>query len=159
MYLGAIIHDIGKLAVPREILEKPGKLTPEEFEVMRCHTFHTFTILETLPGLQTINEYGAFHHERLNGRGYPFHHNAENLSLGARIMAVADVFTAITENRPYRRGMKREDALDVLRTMARGGALDGNVVKLLTGNSRHISAVRGKSQARARKTYARILRE
>ena len=159
MRIAGYLHDIGKLAVPREILEKPGKLTPEEFEVMRCHTFHTFTILETLPGLQTINEYGAFHHERLNGRGYPFHHNAENLSLGARIMAVADVFTAITENRPYRQGMKREDALSVLETMARSGALDGKVVKLLSGNSRHISAVRGKSQAQARKTYAHILRE
>lgn len=106
MRLAGYLHDLGKLAVPAEILEKPAKLSPEEFAVIRSHTYHTFRVLQTISGLDTVNSWASFHHERLDGKGYPFHHGDDVLSLGARIMAMADVLTAVTEDRPYRAGMQ-----------------------------------------------------
>ena len=125
------LHDLGKLAVPKEILEKPAKLTNDELNMMRHHPFHTYRILERLGELDTINAWGSFHHERLNGNGYPFHHKGHDLPIGSRIMAVADVFTAITEDRPYRKGMHSDKALQVMQDMATHSALDPDIVSLL----------------------------
>jgi HD-GYP domain-containing protein (c-di-GMP phosphodiesterase class II) len=78
-----------------------------------------------------ISEWAAFHHERLDGRGYPFRHAAEDLTLGSRIMAVADVFTAISEDRPYRKGMSSEQSRALLSQFAANGGLDGDIVQTL----------------------------
>ncbi|MCG0276504.1 MAG: HD domain-containing protein, partial [Thermosediminibacteraceae bacterium] len=118
MRIAGYLHDLGKLAVPPEILEKPRQLTKEEFEIIRCHPFFTYRILEPLKELYEITTWASFHHERLDGNGYPFHYSGHDLPLGARIMAVADVFCAITEDRPYRKGMTKEEALNVLDEMA-----------------------------------------
>ncbi len=85
------LHDVGKLTIPSRILDKPGKLTREEMEIMRGHTYHTFHILNNGGSMPQVAEWAAFHHERLDGTGYPFHHGGKNLTLGARIMAVADI--------------------------------------------------------------------
>lgn len=81
MKVAGYLHDLGKLAVPAEILEKPGRLTMEEFCIIKAHTFYTYRILERLEGLEIINTWASFHHERLDGKGYPFHHRAEDLPL------------------------------------------------------------------------------
>ncbi|MFP4107120.1 MAG: HD domain-containing phosphohydrolase [Phycisphaerae bacterium] len=131
MKAAGFLHDIGKLAVPAYILDKPGRLSPSEMHIVKTHPYHTFRILRTIGGMPQIAEWAAFHHERLDGQGYPFRHTAEELTLGSRIMAVADVFTAVTEDRPYRRGMQSQRAKSVLQNMADNGALDGDVVREL----------------------------
>ena len=149
MRLAGNLHDLGKLTVPAEILEKPGKLTPGEFAVLRSHTYHTYRVLERISGLETINEWASFHHERLDGGGYPFHLNEGCLSLGSRIMAVADVFTAISEDRPYRAGMEPDQVVKVLTDMANGSALDRSVVAMLKDAFDSINQARISAQAEA----------
>lgn len=155
MRVAGYLHDLGKLAVPNEILDKPAKLTPEEFAVIRSHTYYTSKILEPMDALQTVNEWGALHHERLDGNGYPFHMDKRELSLGSRIMAVADVFTAITEDRPYREGMTEERALKVLKSMA-GHSLDGNIVNVLEENYDDLNRARSAAQRRSLEEFANV---
>ncbi|MGB9608590.1 MAG: HD-GYP domain-containing protein, partial [bacterium] len=106
--IAGYLHDLGKLAIPVELLEKQDKLDEEEFQLMKAHAFYTYEILSDIKGFETIREWAALHHERLDGSGYPFHLKGEDLSLGARIMAVADVFSALREKRPYRRVMGKK---------------------------------------------------
>jgi len=153
MKVAGYLHDLGKLAVPAEILEKPAKLTGDEFNLIRSHTFYTYRILEPIADLEVINTWGSFHHERLDASGYPFHLKGEDLSLGSRIMAVADVFTAITEDRPYRQGMTSERALQVLKQMVDNSALDSKVVSLLSLHFEEINSFRIVAQAAASKEY------
>ncbi|MEQ8171066.1 MAG: HD domain-containing phosphohydrolase, partial [Candidatus Eremiobacterota bacterium] len=127
MRLAGYLHDLGKLAVPAEILEKPGKLTEEEFGIIRSHTYYTYVTLEHVNEFDIINSWASFHHERLDGRGYPFRLNKQDLSIGSRIMSVADVFTALTEDRPYRTGMDSEKTMKTIRTMAENSALDKHI--------------------------------
>ena len=124
-------HDIGKLTVPTKILDNPGRLTPHQRNVLKSHTYYTFHILNTIGGMPQISEWAAFHHERLDGNGYPFHHSAENLTLGARIMAVADVFGALTEDRPYHKAMSRREVMKILGKLAGDSGLDGDIVDVL----------------------------
>jgi HD-GYP domain-containing protein (c-di-GMP phosphodiesterase class II) len=157
MKIAGYLHDLGKLAVPREILEKPGSLTSEEFNVIRSHTFHTYRILETVEDFETINTWAAFHHERLNGKGYPFHHKGEDLSLGSRIMCVADVFTAVAEDRPYRKGMSNVETRKVLKSMAQSATLDAHIVSILESHFEEINVVRSKAQSDSREIYRQLL--
>ncbi len=124
-------HDVGKLAIPNAILDKAGKLTPLEFEVIKKHVYFTYTILESIGGLGQIPEWAAFHHEHLDGSGYPFHVGEERISTGSRIVAVADVFTALAENRPYREGMPENKVAGILQDMVKKNHLDGRIVTLL----------------------------
>jgi len=132
------IHDLGKLAVPGEILRKPGKLNESEFSVVKSHTFHSYRALEPLYELHTVNQWASFHHERMDGKGYPFRHKGADLPLGSRIMSVADVFSALTEDRPYRTSMQCEDALQIVQNMARKGGLDPDIVSMLAQNAEEI---------------------
>jgi HD-GYP domain-containing protein (c-di-GMP phosphodiesterase class II) len=157
MRIAGYLHDLGKLAVPAEILEKPSELTETEFNVIRSHTFYTYRILEPIADLYEINTWASFHHERLDGSGYPFHHKGQDLPLGSRIMAVADVFTAITEDRPYRKGMPEEKALQVLQQMADGSALDSNIVSLLRLHFDEINSCRMEAQAGSAEEYKKFL--
>lgn len=138
------LHDIGKLAVPPEILDKPGKLTPDELLVIKQHPYFTHQILSMVPGLETVNTWASLHHDRLDGSGYPF--RPRDIPLGARIIAVADVFTAITEDRPYRRGMTRAQCLAVLDQMAVERAIDGDIVAVLRNDFEEIHHARSISQ-------------
>ena len=147
MRIAGFLHDLGKLTVPTEILEKPTKLTKDDVDIMRCHTFYTYRLLDSIEDLKVINTWASYHHERLDGRGYPFHLDRDDLSLGSRIMAVADIFTAITEERPYRAGMPEERALSILRKMAETSALDADLVDLLESNYDVIDSLRMDAQA------------
>ncbi|OJU14442.1 MAG: hypothetical protein BGN88_14395 [Clostridiales bacterium 43-6] len=152
MKTAGLIHDLGKLAVPTEILEKPSSLNKEEYNIVKTHTYYTNKILLKVQDFNTIREWGAFHHERLDGKGYPFHLSARDLSVGSRIMAVVDVFVAITEDRPYRRGMEMDQALQVLRNMV-STALDGEIVNLLVKNIVNVNAIRITAQKEASAAY------
>jgi HD-GYP domain-containing protein (c-di-GMP phosphodiesterase class II) len=131
MRTAGYLHDLGKLSVPPAILDKPGKLTGQEWAILKGHTYYTFQILELIGGLSQLSEWSAFHHERLDGNGYPFHRKASQLTLGSRIMAVADVFTALTEDRPYRQGAPPIKTLSILDELSSNGGLDGDVVDLI----------------------------
>jgi HD-GYP domain-containing protein (c-di-GMP phosphodiesterase class II) len=125
-----LLHDLGKLGVPNIILDKPGRLEAAEFEVIRRHPELTLRILEPVPAFSAVAELAACHHERLDGRGYFRGLAAPELSIGARIVAVADVYEAITADRPYRPAMPTEAALDVLDAEA-GEHLAADVVAAL----------------------------
>lgn len=142
------LHDIGKLAVPPAILDKPDKLTQQEMFVIRQHPYHTHQILSMVPGLERVSTWASLHHERLDGTGYPF--RPSEIPLGARIIAVADVFTAITEHRPYRRGMDRIHSLAVLDQLAFERALDGDIVAVLSRDFEQAHHVRSASQQQRR---------
>ena len=126
--IAGLMHDVGKLCVPDEIIEKPARLTRLEFSVMERHSFETYQILRHIPGLETIAEWAAFHHEALNGHGYPFRHKGGLLSREARIVAVADVFQALAQERPYRGAQPAEEILGILERFVANGVLDGDVV-------------------------------
>ncbi|MCK4343467.1 MAG: HD domain-containing protein [Phycisphaerae bacterium] len=147
MRAAGYLHDLGKLSVPTSILDKPGRLTKEEFFAVKAHTYHTFRILDTIGGMPQICEWAAFHHERLDGSGYPFHHTGDDLTLGSRIMAVADVFTAVAEDRPYRKGMPSKESLAVLQELAQKGALDSDVARVLKDAYGDIDEARRREQA------------
>ncbi len=102
---GTPLHDIGKIGIDDAILRKPGKLTPDEFEVMKSHTVKGATILATVPELASVIPIVRSHHERWDGQGYPDKLAGEAIPHLARIVAVADAFDAMTSDRPYRRGM------------------------------------------------------
>lgn len=128
MQLAGNVHDLGKLAVSNSILEKTGGLTDREYSVVQQHTYHTYSILRRCGLPQNIIEWAGFHHEKLNGNGYPFCLEASQISGGARIIAVADVMVALAEDRPYRNGMDRGEVLATLADMSRGKELDGLVI-------------------------------
>ncbi|MCB2292673.1 HD domain-containing protein [Clostridium algoriphilum] len=134
MMIAGNFHDIGKLVIPNSILEKPSKLTVDEFAIIRCHTYHTFRTLNSIGGLERIAEWAAYHHEKLDGSGYPFHLTNEEIGTGSRIMAVADIFTAISEDRPYRKGMDRNEIYKIIKTQANDNLLDKRIVELLFDN-------------------------
>lgn len=153
MALAGHLHDIGKLVIPEDILEKEGPLTNEEYAVVRSHTYYTDRLLGTIGAFDTVREWAAYHHERLDGSGYPFRLRGEELSLGARIMAVADVCVALSEDRPYRRGMDRTAALRILNSMVSEGLLDGEVVGVLERHWERINHRRNTAQQTARMQY------
>ncbi len=125
--LGATIHDIGKIAIPAEILNRPGKLTTLEFELIKTHPEVGYDIIKEVDFPWPVAEMIYQHHERLDGSGYPQGLKGEEISLEARILAVADVVEAINSHRPYRPAFGMEEALDVIRK-GRGVLFDSKVV-------------------------------
>lgn len=112
--LAGLLHDVGKIGVPEAVLTKPGRLTSEEFEEMKRHAEYSRSILsriELMDELKGLDVIAAAHHERLDGTGYPDGLSAEQLSVKARILAVADVYDALTQTRHYRQGMTMHEAL------------------------------------------------
>jgi diguanylate cyclase (GGDEF)-like protein/putative nucleotidyltransferase with HDIG domain len=126
---GALLHDVGKLAVPDHILNKPGKLTPAEFEKMKVHTSVGAQILERVDFPYPVVPVVRWHHERWDGGGYPDGLRGEEIPLTARILAVADCFDSVRTDRPYRRGMTREEACELIRRKA-GTHFDPRVVEV-----------------------------
>lgn len=128
--VAGLLHDLGKLNVPDEILEKPGPLTLEERMVMMRHSFESYQILSRISGFEDIAKWAAFHHEALAGNGYPFHKDKKELSLEARIVAIADVFQALAQNRPYRDSLPKDEILFIIDEMVAKGTLDPQLVAL-----------------------------
>ena len=131
MEIAGMLHDIGKLVIPDEILDKPGELDGPEKAVIRQHSFETYQILKQIRGFEEIAGWAAYHHEALNGRGYPFHLGEEDLSLEARIVAASDVFQAMAQKRPYRPSLSAKKILRKMKYRVKAGRLDENVVGMV----------------------------
>ncbi|RCW60298.1 putative nucleotidyltransferase with HDIG domain [Halanaerobium sp. ST460_2HS_T2] len=129
--IAGLFHDLGKLIVPNKIIEKKEELTTSEFKVVKQHTFYTYQLLNKIKGLGSIPEWAAFHHERLDGTGYPFRIKGDGLNTGSRIMAVSDVFQALTEDRPYRPAFSISKALSIIDEMQQKAKLDGEIISVL----------------------------
>jgi HD-GYP domain-containing protein (c-di-GMP phosphodiesterase class II) len=111
----ALLHDVGKLGVSSLILDKPGKLTDDEYAQMRRHSGYTQEILGRVEALRHVSELACSHHERLDGMGYHRRLNAEDLSIAARVLPAADIYQALSADRPYRAGMPPDQALGIMR--------------------------------------------
>lgn len=128
--IAALLHDLGKLHTPDDILEKAGPLNDVERSIMNQHSYETYEILRHIHGLNDIALWAAYHHEGLNGIGYPFHPSARDLSTEARIIAVADIFQALVQDRPYRLGMELSSIVKILDQQVANGQLDKEIVEL-----------------------------
>ena len=129
--LSGLLHDIGKQSVPEHILTKKGRLSDAEYRVMKQHTYYTYCLIDRLKIMNKVRDWASFHHERLDGSGYPFHLKGNQLDLGARIMAVADIAGALTEDRPYRAGFGKQEVMSMLREQVNNNLIDGDVVRVL----------------------------
>ena len=124
---GILLHDIGKIFTPKEILYKPGPLTEEEWEIMRRHPVDGAEVLERIVGLKEMAANVRYHHERYDGSGYPEGRKGEQIPMGARIAAVVDAFDAMISDRPYRKAMPIQQAIEELER-CRGTQFDPIVV-------------------------------
>jgi HD-GYP domain-containing protein (c-di-GMP phosphodiesterase class II) len=128
-----LLHDLGKLSIPNSILDKPGALTAEEWELVRLHPFFTECVIQRIRGFGSLAVVAASHHERLDGRGYHRNLRGEEIPPGGRVLAVADMFEALTANRPYRPALPEETAIRILEA-ERGIGLDADVLDALVAN-------------------------
>ena len=129
--LAGLLHDLGKLRVPDELLEKRGKLTLLEYASVKRHSFDTYSILKNIHGMEEIALWAGQHHERIDGSGYPYHKSNGEISLESRIIATADVFQALAQRRPYREPLPPAEILLILKEQAADGKLDARVVKAM----------------------------
>ena len=129
--IGSLLHDIGKIAIPNEILKKEGPLTKAEFEIMKQHAVYTYEILSNLKHKHILN-IASNHHEKLNGKGYP--RGLSDLTLSEKIVAVADIFVALIQKRSYKDGFSKDKVIEILSNCANKGEIDGEVVKKVIEN-------------------------
>lgn len=129
LLVGGLLHDTGKIMIPDEILHKPGKLTVDEFEIMKKHVEYSIPLLKQAEGLTAIMRMVAeTHHERFDGQGYPRKHKADTMHLIAKIGSIVDVFDALTaDNRCYKKGMVATQAFRIL-LQGIGSQFDGDLV-------------------------------
>lgn len=128
-YFAGAMHDIGKLVVPNDILEKPGKLTGDEFTEMKNHAAATYYILNQMKGIPDIVKWASNHHEKLNGTGYPQGLAEKDLSFEEQLMTCIDIYQALTEKRPYKDGMSHERSIAIMSDMANKGELNQKIVQ------------------------------
>lgn len=133
---GALLHDIGKIAIPDHILLKPGKLSEDEWKIMRLHPVYAYQILSSIQPLQPALDIPFYHHEKWDGSGYPQGIKGEEIPLAARIFAVSDVWDALTSSRPYRPAWTEEEALRYILSQS-GKHFDPKMVEIF------IAAVHG----------------
>ena len=128
-YLAAALHDLGKIATPNEILDKPGKLTDDEFKIIKNHVKVTYDILSGITGFEDICRWASEHHEKLDGNGYCFGKNADELDFVSRLLACIDIYQAVSEERPYHPRRSHEETMPILWDMAQRGFIDESIVK------------------------------
>ena len=143
VFLYAPLHDIGKIGIPDRILLKPGALDPDEWEIMKTHTTKGREMVEqisadlrldNLPDDTVLRNIVELHHEKIDGSGYPYGLKGDDVPLEARIVAVADMFDALTSARPYKKAWSFDDALELLEKDARAGKIDRVVLDALIAN-------------------------
>ena len=156
MEIAGLLHDLGKFSVPNDILEKNGKLDNEEINVIRKHPYYTYAALSKIDGMEDMAPWAAYHHERQDGNGYPFHVNGEDFPKLARFMAVADILTALTEDRPYRPGMDVGEAMGILFSMAKNGGVDKSIVELADRYFLPVNDARIKAQHEVLEEYGSL---
>lgn len=129
LMIAADLHDIGKLAIPNSILDSPTKLTAEEFETVKKHPYLTRVALQGIKGFEDITEWASNHHEKLNGKGYPFGKTAKDLDFNSKLMACLDIYEALTEERPYRQPLSHSETMSILNNMKDNGFIDPKITK------------------------------
>lgn len=129
LMIAADLHDIGKLAIPNSILDSPTKLTAEEFETVKKHPYLTRVALQGIKGFEDITEWASNHHEKLNGKGYPFGKTAKDLDFNSKLMACLDIYEALTEERPYRQPLSHSETMTILNSMKDNGFIDPKITK------------------------------
>lgn len=129
--LAGIVHDIGKIAIPSKLINKKGKLTKRQYEKMKSHIYYSCQILRNIKPLRKVYDFAVHHHERLDGSGYPFGYKSTQLSIGAKIMAVSDVYMALMEDRPYRKGLTKGEAKKIMYNLKKENKLDCEIVEEL----------------------------
>jgi len=159
LLLCGYLHDLGKLLVPNEILDKQNALTPEDRIVINSHPYYTYQILSQSKQLLKIAEIAANHHEKLDGSGYPSNIKASDLNLSSRVIAVADIFTALTENRPYRDSLNMESVLSIMSKMSYENHIDGKLLTLVTDNYDYLNTMRDAEQTHSRTYYETFWQE
>ena len=128
LYIAGALHDIGKLLISNDILEKPGKLTTDEYHKIQNHAMGTWNLLHEIGGLEEITRWAALHHEKLDGSGYPFGLKADSLGKNERLLACVDIYQALVEERPYKAGLSHQEAIDILHKMGNEGQLDDGII-------------------------------
>lgn len=131
LFISSYLHDIGKLGVPNNLLDKPGKLTNDEFLIVKGHAQFSYDILSSVRGLEEISLWASSHHEKLDGTGYPFGLSADMLPFESRLLACIDIYQALTEQRPYRAGLLHEKAIDIMKQMSDAQKIDAEIVSLV----------------------------
>ncbi len=129
LYIAANLHDLGKLYLPNAILEKPDKLNAFEFSEIKRHTYYTKLALDKIGGFEDISSWAANHHEKLNGKGYPESLCADELDFESRLLGVIDIYQALAEERPYRRGFSHKETMKIIYSMANGGFIDNQIAR------------------------------
>lgn len=129
LYMAGALHDIGKLLVNKDVLEKPGRLDDEEYLHIQSHAYETYRLLSKITGFAEIRDWASYHHEKLNGKGYPFRKCEEELTEEMRLLACLDIYQALTEDRPYKAGMTHVKAISILRELTERGELDVGLVE------------------------------
>jgi HD-GYP domain-containing protein (c-di-GMP phosphodiesterase class II) len=129
LYLAAALHDIGKIATPSQVLEKPDKLDKEEYKIIMEHVLHTYNWLGEVEGLGEIRRWASEHHEKLDGTGYPLKKNGTELDFNSRLLACIDIYQAVCEERPYHSARSHGETMPILYDMADKGHIDRKIVK------------------------------
>lgn len=129
LLISADLHDLGKLAVSNDILDKPNKLTPDEYDIVKRHPYLTRLALQQIKGFEDITEWASNHHEKLDGSGYPYGKLAVDLDFNSRLLACLDIYEALTEDRPYRRSLSHKEAMRILNQMKEEGLIDSNITE------------------------------
>jgi HD-GYP domain len=129
LIIAADLHDIGKLAVPNRILDSPSKLTDNEFDVIKQHPYYTRIALQDIKGFEEITEWASNHHEKLNGKGYPYGKTLKDIDFNSRLIACLDIYEALTEERPYRKALSHNEAMAILNNMKNDGFIDSKITE------------------------------
>ena len=129
LYIAGALHDIGKLLISNDILEKPGKLSNIEYKEIQNHAMGTWKLLSPIGGLEDIASWASLHHEKLDGSGYPFGYKADELGKNERLLACLDIYQALVEQRPYKAGLSHGEAMTILYRMGSAGQLDSDILE------------------------------
>lgn len=132
--IAALLHDLGKLKISDQILEKKSSLTIEEFDIIKYHPFETNRILSNIAGIEDITLWASQHHEKLNGNGYPYHYSDKEIPMQSRIIAVSDIFQALAQNRPYREQLTSDKILEILKIKVNLNDIDKDIVRFIELN-------------------------
>lgn len=128
LYIAGALHDMGKLLISNDILEKPGKLSNVEYKEIQNHAMGTWKLLSSVGGLEEITSWASLHHEKLDGSGYPFGYKADKLGKNERLLACLDIYQALVEERPYKAGLSHTEAMTILYKMGASGQLDIDIL-------------------------------
>ncbi len=156
--IAGYLHDIGKIGIATELIQKPGNLTEEEFNIMKAHPYFSKQILKSIRGFEKITKWASSHHETLDQTGYPCKPESETLGVEVEILTYADVFTALCEDRPYRKAYTVEKALEILESRFKD-KVGNEVLAIVKEHSAELDKIRSRIQTKAYIEYEEALIE